>query len=77
MVAYATMAWIVSVIVFGMVYGLLWDIYTEFWDIAIASGMNAAAGGVLYAVMQYLPAGMLISTTFWLFVQAQRKDNLQ
>ena len=77
MVSYATVAWIVSIIVVGMVYGLLWDIYVEFWNLAIAIGMNADAGGVLYAVHQYLPAGFLISMTFWYFVQAQRKDNLQ
>jgi hypothetical protein len=77
MVAYATMAWIVSVMVVGMVYGLLWDIYVEFWNLALASGMNPNVGGVLYAVHQYLPAGFLISMTFWYLVQAQRKDNLQ
>ena len=77
MVAYATMAWIVSVIVVGMVYGFLWDLYTEFWDLAIASGMNADVGGVLYAVHQYYPAAFLVGMTFWFLVQSQRKDNLQ
>lgn len=77
MVSYATIVWLVSVTVVGMVYGLLWDIYVEFWDLAVASGLDTNAAGVLYAIHQYLPAGFLVSMTLWYLVQAQRRDNLQ
>ena len=74
MVAWATLVWLVSIVVVGLVYTLLWDLYTEFWDVAISIGGNADALGVLHAIMVWIPVAFFLSSTFWLLVQSQRRE---
>ena len=74
MVAWATMVWLVSLVVFGLVYTLLWDLYQSFWNIASAMGLDPVAANVLYAIHLWLPVAFFISSTFWYLVQSQRRE---
>lgn len=75
MVSWATMTWLVGLAIFGLIYGLLYDLYIGVWDAvsSIAGYANADALGVMLAIWTWLPAAFFFSYTFWYIVQSQRR----
>ena len=79
MVSWATMAWLVSLTVFGLIYTLLYDLYIQFYNavLSITGYANTDALGVLYYIWIWMPVAFFLSSTFWYLVQAQRKESFQ
>lgn len=74
MVSWATMVYLVSLVIFTFIYALLYDLFTGFYTVVLENGGNTDVLGVLYAIFIWMPVAFFISTTFWYIVMSQRRD---
>ena len=71
-VAYAVMAYLLSIVGVMFVYTFMWDIYAGFWNMCLGYGANSNVFMMFYTVHQYIPIIAFIAMTIGLVAAVRR-----